>query len=285
MRTLLLNPPSAFDGRFVSREQGGIGTVEERFLPSEMLITAACLRRAGHDVDVADVDLPELSDYDAVVAWVGILHTYYEDLDWLRRAKEAGCRTALVLNDPYGDFEAQTLERHAFVDAAVRLWERPISLDALLRGWENGVPPDCPGLILRDGDGLLDTGVHSQADDLSYLGNCAALLAEQPLERYDAVAITPGRGCGGRHCFCLFGRSVQRKRPVGDVLAEVEAVAGRVGRILILDPDMAGTPEWTEQFCQGMSARRLPVRWRADLRPEQASPPCWRCCATPAATR
>ncbi len=275
MRTLLLNPPSAFEGKFVSREQGGIGTVEERFLPSEMLITAAYLRRAGHEVDVADVDGrgPDLSRYDAVVVWVCILHTYHADLDWLRRAKEAGCRTVMVLNDPYGDFEAQTLARHPFIDAAVRLWERPLSLEALFRSWQAGTRAECPGLVLRDGEALVDTGLHAQEDDLSYLVTSAGLLEGQPLDGYDAVGITPGRGCGGRHSFCLFGQSVQHKRPVADVLAEVEAVAGRTGRILILDPDMAGTRAWTEQFCRELSARGLPVRWRADLRPEQASPP------------
>jgi len=275
MRTLLLNPPSAFEGKFVSREQGGIGTVEERFLPSEMFLTAACLRRAGHDVDAADVAgrAPELSRYDAVVVWVCILHTYHEDIGWLRRAKEAGCRTAMVLNDPYGEFEAQTLRRHPFIDAAVRLWERPLSLGALLRSWRDGTGTDCPGLILREGESLVDTGLQAQKEDLSYLGSSAGLLEEVPLDGYDAVGITPGRGCGARHSFCLFGQSVQRKRPVADVLAEVEAVAGSTERVLILDPDMAGTRGWTERFCRELSARRLTVRWRADLRPEQASPP------------
>ena len=44
MTTLLLNPPSPFEGKHVSREQSGIGLVQERFLPSELFLTAAYLR-------------------------------------------------------------------------------------------------------------------------------------------------------------------------------------------------------------------------------------------------
>jgi hypothetical protein len=47
MRTLLLNPPTAFRGMHVSREQCGIGLVEERFLPSEMFLAAAYSRRGA----------------------------------------------------------------------------------------------------------------------------------------------------------------------------------------------------------------------------------------------
>jgi hypothetical protein len=274
MRTLLLNPPTAFRGMHVSREQCGIGLVEERFLPSEMFLAAAYLRAAGHDVQAVDADqgAPDLSAFQAAVVWVGVLHTYERDLGWLRRAKESGCRTVMILNEPYGDFEAWTLREHPFIDAAVRLWERELGLDVLLRAWETGREPAEPGILQRAHGRIVDTGLRAPLRDLSHLRSCAELLRRQRLERYDAVGITPGRGCSAACRFCLYAETTRRKRPVIDVVDEMEAIASRVGKVLLLDPDLPSTRAWTEGFCRELIRRGVRVRWRCDLRPRDAEP-------------
>jgi radical SAM superfamily enzyme YgiQ (UPF0313 family) len=274
MKILLLNPPSAFEGKFVSREQCGIGTVEECFLPSEILLNAAYLKKAEHDVQIIDLKGGKLdfSVHQVVVVWVSVLHSFHDDILWLRQAKESECRTVLILNDPYGEFEAHTLRRYPFIDAAVRLWERELSLEALLKAWEKGLHPDYPGLIFRDGGGLVDTGLHSPLADLSHLQSCAQLLEEQPLHEYEAVGITPGRGCSAGCRFCLYANTTRRKRLLKDVIAEVEAITGRVKKMFLLDPDLPSTGGWTEEFCHELIRRKLQIGWRADLRPEDAEP-------------
>lgn len=274
MKTLLLNPPSAFEGKFVSREQGGIGLVEERFLPSEIFLSAAYLQEAGHDIEAIDLDDGDLdfSLYHVAVVWVSVLHTFHKDISWLRRAKESGCRTVMILNDAYSGFEADTLQRHLFIDAAVRLWERQLSLDALLMNWRRNERPDYPGLLFRDNGSLVDTGEHTRCEDMSHLVNCAHLLRQKPLGRYEAVGITPGRGCTARHCFCRYANTAQGKRPLEDVLAEMEAVADRVKLIFFLDPDLPSGGLWTEQLCRELIKKKLHIRWRADVRPEHAEP-------------
>jgi hypothetical protein len=274
MKTLLLNPPAAFEGKHVSREQGGIGLVDERFLPSEIFLTAAYLQDRGHTVDVIDLDGVDLdfSPYQVAVVWVGILHTFHQDLAWLRRAKESGCRTAMVLNDAYDGFERATLEDYPFIDAAVRLWERQLSLDALLTSWGRDERPNYPGLIFRENGGLVDTGTHRRCSDVSHLVSCAPHLRQQPLAGYQAVGITPGRGCTARHAFCRYANSAQGKRPLEDVLAEIEAVAERCEWILLLDPDLPSGGPWTEELCHALSRMRPRIRWRADARPEHAKP-------------
>jgi radical SAM superfamily enzyme YgiQ (UPF0313 family) len=238
LKTLLLNPPSAFAGKFVSREQCGIGLVEERFLPSELFLTAAYLQKAGHDVVARDLEGGDLdfSPYQVAVVWVSIQHTFHQDIDWLRRAKESGCRTVMILNDPHHDFEAY------------------------------------PGLLFRDHGGLVNTGLHERLEDLGHLTSCAPLLRQQPLHRYGAVGITPGRGCTAGCSFCLYANTPPRKRRLEDVLAEVEAVASQVPHIFLLDPDLPSTREWGTAFCHGLIERKLKIRWRSDLRPEDADP-------------
>jgi hypothetical protein len=271
---LLLNPPSAFLGKYVSREQGGIGLVDERFLPSEIFLTAAYLQSKGHNVDAIALDGVDLdfSPYRVAVVWVGILHTFHQDLEWLRRAKGSGCRTVMVLNDAYRGFEPATLQRYPFIDAAIRLWERQLSLDALLTSWERNERPAYPGLIFRENGGLVDTGEHLRRGDMSHLVSCAPLLRQQPLTQYRAVGITPGRGCTARHAFCRYASSAQGKRPLKHVLAEIEAVADRCPWILLLDPDLPSGGPWTEELCHALSRMSPRIRWRADARPEHTKP-------------
>lgn len=274
MKTLLLNPPSGFNGKFVSREQCGIGLVDERFLPSEIFLAAAFLQEAGLDVDIIDmhgVDL-DFSPYQIAVVWVSVLHTFHKDIDWLRRAKDSGCRTVMILNEPYGEFEADVLRRYKFIDAAARLWERELSLEALLKSWENDLRPEYPGLIFRDNDDIRDMGLHNPREDLSHLPSCTKLLQQQPLHTYEAVGITPGRGCTAGCRFCLYANMAQRKRPLDFVISELEAVAGHVKKIFLLDPDLPSTRQWTETFCRRVIERKMPIRWRADLRPKDADP-------------
>jgi radical SAM superfamily enzyme YgiQ (UPF0313 family) len=274
MKTLLLNPPSDFKGKIVSREQCGMGLVEEHFLPSEIFLTAAYLQERGYDVEAVDLgdNSMDFSPYQVAVAWVSVLHTFHEDISWLRQSKESGCSTVMILNEPYGEFEADTLRRYPFIDAAVRLWEREISLEELLKSWEKGKHPDFPGLIFRDNGRLVNTGLHTPRGDLSHLKNCKQLLRRQPLNKYEAVGITPGRGCTASCGFCLYADTAQRKRPLDDVITEIETVADQVKQVFLLDPDLPSTRSWTEAFCRELIKRNLKIGWRADLRPEDAEP-------------
>jgi radical SAM superfamily enzyme YgiQ (UPF0313 family) len=86
------------------------------------------------------------------------------------------------------------------------------------------------------------------------------------------VGITPGRGCSAGCRFCLYADTAQRKRLLEDVLSELEAVAGHVKKIFLLDPDLPSTRRWTKAFCRELIKRKLPVHWRADLRPKGANP-------------
>jgi radical SAM superfamily enzyme YgiQ (UPF0313 family) len=131
---------------------------------------------------------------------------------------------------------------------------------------------DYPGLIIRRNGRLIDTGVHPKRSDLSHLPSCSQQLSSQSLTHYGAAGITPGRGCTAGCGFCLYANTAQRKRSIEDVLDEVEAVTGRIKKIHLLDPDLPSTREWTETFCLELIKRKIHIRWRADLRPEDAEP-------------
>lgn len=267
MKTLLLNPPKYRDGLYMSREEYGIGLVNCDLLPSNILLAAAYLRGMGMHVDALDAETPQLSmdGYDVVVVWACILHSFYEDIELLRRAKREGKGTVLILNDAYDGLEMEAMQRYDFVDAAVRLWEREIVLGKLLASWEQGLNPDFAGVIYRKDGELVDTGQMPYLSDLEHLPCCAGILKEMPLGRYGAVAITTGRGCPMPHPFCLYSRSGLRRRKIEDVVAEMEAASG-VGMVLIIDPAMPTTARWRDELCDQLIARKVKVSWRTDAK-------------------
>jgi radical SAM superfamily enzyme YgiQ (UPF0313 family) len=226
----------------------------------------------GKDTDALDARTPRVSldGYDIVVVWVCVLHSFYEDIKWLKRAKEEGKRTVMILNDACEGLEMEAMQSFDFIDASIRLWEREVALGKLLSTWEESGCPDFPGVIYRRDGELIDTGRMPYLPDLEHLPSCSSLLKEVPLRGYRAVAITTGRGCPMPHTFCPYARTGLRRRRIEDVTAEMEAVSS-VGRALIIDPAMLTMAQWREEFCDQLMARKIKVSWRTDARLEQCN--------------
>lgn len=273
MKTLLLNPPKYWKGRYISREENGIGFVDTNFLPSNIFLAAAYLRARGKDADALDAETPmvPLNGYDVVAVWVCILHSFYEDIQLLKRAKDEGKRTIMILNDAYEGLEMEAMQRFNFIDASIRLWEREVVLDKLLCKWEENGDIDFPGVIYRKDGRLIDTGHMPYLPNLEHLPSYADLLKETSLRNYGAAAIITGRGCPMAHAFCLYHRTRLRRRKVEDVIAEMEAVSS-IGRVLIMDPSMPNTHQWMEELCDQLVARRIKVSWRTDAKIKACNP-------------
>jgi hypothetical protein len=268
MKTLLLNPPKYWRGAYICREEYGMGTVVTDFLPSQIYLATAYLRERGKDVDALDVRTGSVSfdDYDVVVVWVCILHSFYEDIKWLKRAREEGKKTIMILNDAHEGLEMEAMQRYEFIEASVRLWEREIVLDKLLSKWEGNEYPDFQGVIYRKDGRLIDTGRMPFLPNLEHLGCCSKVLEEMPLKKYKAAAIIPSRGCPMPHPLCLYARSELRRRKVQDVVSEVETISKSIKKVLIMDPAMMDNPEWLGEFCDQLIARGIKVSWRTDAR-------------------
>ena len=265
MKTLLLNPPKQRRDMFVSREESGVGLVNCNFLPSNILLAAAYLRSIGKEADPVDVDRNYVSfeGYDTVVVWVSVLHSFYDDIEYMKNAKVQGKRTVMVLNDAYDGLEMEAMQRFNFIDAAVRLWEREIALERLLNVWEENGYPEFEGVVYRRNGELIDTGYMPCVSNLEHLPSCSDIIDEFPLDKYGAVAITTGRGCSVAHNFCLYGGTQLRRRRIEDVVSEME-VASRVGKVLIIDPAMPLTGQWMEQLLDRLISDKIKVSWRSD---------------------
>jgi radical SAM superfamily enzyme YgiQ (UPF0313 family) len=276
VKTLLLNPPKYWKGVYICREEYGMGTVVTDFLPSHIYLATAYLRERGRDVDALDAKRSEnvsFDNYDVVVVWVCILYSFYEDIKWLKRAKEEGKKTIMILNEAHETFEMEAMQRYVSIDASVRLWEREIVLDKLLSKWEGNEYPDFPGVIYRKDGQLIDTGRMPFLPNLEHLGSCSRILEEVPLENYKWAVITPSRGCPKPHSLCMYRRSGPRRRKVQDVLSELEIISKSISKIWIMDPAMVDDAGWLSEFCDQLVAKGIKVSWKTDARLEHCLDP------------
>lgn len=268
MKTLLLNPPKSWEEFYICREEYA-GSEATNFLPSQIYLAAAYLRERGKDVDALDVQTQSVSfdNYDVVVVWVCVLHSFYEDIKWLKTAKDKGKKTIMILNEAHEGLEMEAMERYDFIDASVRLWEREVTLDKLISKWYQNEYPDVPGVIYRKDGQLVDSGRMPFLSDSGHLSSCAKILEEIPLENYESAGIIPSKGCSMLHRLCLYRGSGPRRRKVQDVVSEIETIYRRgIRKILIIDPSMIDNPNWIGEFCDELVARRIKLRWRTDAR-------------------
>lgn len=265
MRVLVYNPkPSTYDN--VDKEECCTTWRPEPWLPSQMILSASYLQAKGWEADFLDAQVDgrpvDFGDYDAVVVWSSLLFSLFSDLTYLKKAKEAGARTVLVLNDPPAELEKETLDVFGFVDAAVRLYEREATLERLLGAWKIGgkIPP---GVVYRDNGKVMDNGQVPALPDATHLGSSAKLLETLRLDRYKAAYITTGRGCVHGCAFCSFRNSGSRKRKVEDISSELEVVAEKIPPPLyLLDLNMLSDRKWARSLSDALAGKGY--RWFTD---------------------
>ncbi|MGC8851472.1 MAG: B12-binding domain-containing radical SAM protein, partial [Candidatus Micrarchaeia archaeon] len=262
MKTLLYNPPGFM------REECCISEIPVKIIPSQIFLAGAYLQKQGFDVDVVDgqTQKEEFNDYDVVVVWVALFDGFYKDIEYLKKAKELGKKTVMVLNDPIEGMEKEAMERFDFIDVAVRLNEREVTLGKVLQAVQKGVILDFPGVMWREGKKIVDNGVSPFLPNLHHLGSCSQLLEKLPLKSYESAFIITGRGCPFQCTFCEYRQSGVRKRRIEDILSEFAVLDGKIERVFALDLNMPADKKWTNEFLEKMKESKFKVKWQTDAR-------------------
>jgi len=258
-------------------EECGAGKPDKVRLPCGILLAGAYLRRKGFDVDVQNTFEPEkinFSPYDIVVTWVPLLEGFYDEMEYLRRAKSFGKKTVMILNDPFEGLETEVMRRYEFVDYTIRLWERELALEKLLIKLKDNIPltPTDSGIIYRENSSgeIIDCGKMVPQSDLHHLGSCAAILKEMDLTKYDEGQVETGRGCAFGCAFCFYQKSKPRKRKPEDIVEEIEVLStkGGIKFTWLHDLDIGSDKEWLKKVCALLTEKNLPIKWGSDLRIE-----------------
>ncbi len=289
MRVLYVEPP-------LSLTPTGI---EPRHPPQMALYSAALLRRAGHDVQVIDAFLEDLSldetlarTLQAAPELVVLVPFDYTRETEPRVTVELAQRLGRELPGlPVGLagsvdrplFERCLREAPALRFAVVGEYEHAL-LQVAARGGDDldGIP----GLLVRRGTEVAFTGPGVVVDDLADLPYPAWDLVDFARytfvpHRYKRVPMYPllaSRGCPFA-CLCCketkYAKITRyRLRSVADVIAEIRWAQQRWGarEIQFSDATFGIRPEWVKELCEALRRERLDVTWSALMRADLMTP-------------
>lgn len=287
MRVQLFVPPG---GYFAERWSRG-----SSMPPLGILSIAAALEKEGVEVEVVPADILEMGWSDIARAIrrfepdiIGVTTTTenrFQSFDLIRLAKKTRPGALTVLGGPHASMAAEdTLEHLPELDIAVR-GEGEMTMIELCRTMAGRLDPtraaSVPGCVLRREGRIIAAPPRARIEDLDSLPFPAFHLV--PFEKYNFVIDVPGRGplpavnvMTSRGCpfncnFCAtpinWGRHVRMRSPE-NVVAEIEALAGRYGSkvIFFYDDTFNADPKRVGKICDLLIERKLGVVWRCEAR-------------------
>lgn len=268
MKTLIINP------KWQLTEECCMGKITIPTLPSQAIMATQYLRDNGLDADFIDywtekeLSKAELAKYDVIVVWAAI--TGIDDIAHiLLAAKSYRKITVLVVNELFADLITDILKEYLFIDYGIDHNEREISLSILIKSLENKTSiPLCSGVATKD----KHYGLMPIAKDATHLKSCANILKTLPLSKYTRAYITTGKGCPYNCSFCSWRHTGARKRDVGDIIAEIKAVAPHIHEGTLIDADLPSNPIWLAEFCDKLAQEHLNFKWLSTSRADQCKP-------------
>lgn len=254
--------------------------------PLGLLYLSAWLKRAGRDVRVFDSTfaLPEqLIDTlrDTRPRFLGLyanLMTRPRIVDLMGRARELGIPVIVGGPDASGNAE-QYLASGATV---VVRGEGEVTLTELLDRWTGEIPPtDVAGTSVRIGDAIThapDRALIPSLDGHPWPDREAIALepylnAWRTHHGYGSVSLITARGCPYSCRWCsraVYGDS-HRRRPVDDVIAEIEFIQKRYApeKLWFVDDVFTIHKGWITEFARKMKAKGIRIPFECISRAER----------------
>jgi anaerobic magnesium-protoporphyrin IX monomethyl ester cyclase len=262
MRTLLINPPYPF--------------TEWPNMPLGLSYVAAVLEENGVEVRVLDLLVSQFSEEKVhrclaefspeVVGTTAVTMNYPASSNILKLCKSFDENVITVIGGPHVTFCAeQTLKEAPWIDLVVRAQGEHTMLD-IVRGKK---PAEIPGLVFREGDGVVATGDSPWIENLDELPFPARHLF--PLAKYRAFnaggSLITGRGCPFNCIFCaghrMTGRRV-RLREARSVVDEMQTIQELGFREIYIEDDLLTLNHaHVHAICDEILSRGLRIRWNA----------------------
>jgi len=276
-------------------------------IPYGLATIAATLQRAGHEVEVYDINalrpaedqvVQELKQKTWHVAGVSGLITTYRYQKWLIPIlKRINPNAPVISGGGLATTSSKLLFGRTPVDITVS-GEGEVTMlevcDALGSGTDL---KRVPGIRFRRNGGIENTSARKTIDDLDaipfpawellpmeiYLknpiwgdvaGNSSGFRRDINVNR--SMNVISSRGCpfSCNYCYHLFGRSNYRYRSAENVVAEIELLVDHYGVDFIgfVDDNMMASESRLLSFCDMLESRKLPITWGCHGRVTSAKP-------------
>ncbi|MCM2284773.1 MAG: radical SAM protein [Desulfobacula sp.] len=252
-------------------------TEENRFgrrtwseMPSSILLSASYLDAANISLDLLNeesYDETSFSYYDLVFQWVSLADGLYESLDYFRVAKNAGCKTAMVLFDDWEGMQQEIIRDYQFVDFGIRGWDLEETIRQLIVCLDHGKDHyNIPGLVYQNAGSVIDNGrAVFFKDSLTHLVSSKKWMNILNPQLYEHISIRVSSGCAFRCTFCHIGGRPSRFRNYRDVVDELNVLKSG-SHVKLLSADVLSNAEWVYSLCKEIIDRQIVVSWETDIR-------------------
>ncbi|MBI3307197.1 MAG: radical SAM protein [Candidatus Omnitrophica bacterium] len=249
-----------------------------------LMYIAAVLERAGHYVEVIDMDVRNLPmddyirelktrNYDYVctggmiTAWNFLVFT-------VNLVKELRPRVKVIVGGGIVSSTPKHFMAATKADAGV-IGEGEDTVLHLIRTFENGQSlSTVDGIVYREGSEVIQTKERKNIQDLDALPfpawelfNVGQTYSRYPshhsiihAKRFGSIYTT--RGCPFQCTFCYTEKAV-RQRSVENVIAEIKELKDRygVGHVMIADDLFVVRKKYVVEFCEAMIKQKINVTW------------------------
>jgi radical SAM superfamily enzyme YgiQ (UPF0313 family) len=241
--------------------------------PLGMTQLAACLRQAGHAVDLADLTVEQIGNVDlsqyCLIGMTLLCTNFPSGTRLARRIRENGASVWIAAGGPFADACPEEVLDTGVFDI-VGHGECEITVPHLVEALKSGTNlAEVPGLTFIQDDRLTRTPSLPMIDQLDRLPFPAYDL--MPMHKYSRHSIMASRGCPFDCVFCDRGPTESRKVRY----MTPEAVVDRMARLLtdfgtlpvrMLDSTFTLNQRWAERICDVILARGLRVSWHCQTR-------------------
>lgn len=290
MRVLLIRPPI----HYVRFSLGVIplgfySSFLTRYPPHGLMVLAAQLRRAGHEVVLLDAEAEELEIESAavrlaafapelIVGSVNVYNSYrnFADLSELKRRLGA----PLVVRGHFPSHYPDDAMAQPAVDAAMT-GKGNAALVPLVAAFARGAGFDAvPGLLYREDGRVCRTPDEPPVSDLDSLPFPARDLVDPALYstslsyRRPFTTMFASYGCPYQCVYCQDRNVPYRRRSVDSVLNELDECVHRHGirEVTFLDPTFTAKRDWALDLCRRLAGRRLDLTFTIRTRPDLVDP-------------
>jgi anaerobic magnesium-protoporphyrin IX monomethyl ester cyclase len=241
--------------------------------PLGMTQLAACLRQAGHGVDLMDLTVEPIGHIDlsqyCLIGMTLLCTNFPSGTRLARRIREHRDSVCIAAGGPFADACPQEVFDTGVFDV-VGHGECEITLPRLVEALKNGTDlNEVPGLTFVQDDRLIRTKALPMIEQLDALPFPAYDVMS--MRKYSRHSIMASRGCPFDCIFCDRGPTESRKmrymtpEAVVDRMARLVADYGALP-IRMLDSTFTLNQEWAERICDLMLERALRVSWHCQTR-------------------
>ncbi len=246
--------------------------------PLGISLLAACLRDAGHEVDVRDLTVEPLNydfnDY-SMVGMTLLCTNFPSGTDLARRIRRDSGSVCIVAGGPFADSCPLDVLDTGVFDIVVH-GEGEFTLPRLVAALKNGTDyGDIGGLSFCRQGRVVRTQNPPMIANLDALPSPAYELL--PMERYPRHSIMASRGCPWNCIFCDRGPAESRRMRylspelVRDWATRVVRDFGRKP-IRILDSTFTVNQRWAERICDLLIESGLGIHWHCQTRIDCVNP-------------